>query len=88
MIRRRVVVRGRVQGVLFRDATRRMAEARGVSGWARNRPDGAVEAAFEGDPDAVEEMVRFCGGGPARAEVESIEVTDEEPVGEQGFRVL
>ena len=58
-IRRRVIVHGRVQGVFFRDSTRRRAESRGVAGWVTNRPDGAVEAVFEGDPDAVESMMRF-----------------------------
>ena len=47
-IRRRVVVHGRVQGVFFRDTVRRRASERGVAGWVRNRPDGAVEAVFEG----------------------------------------
>jgi len=87
VIRRRVVVHGRVQGVFFRDTTRRMAESRGVAGWVRNRPDGTVEAAFEGDPDAVESMVRFCREGPGGAEVERVEVADEAPVGETAFRI-
>jgi acylphosphatase len=56
MVRRRVIVHGRVQGVFFRDTTRRMAQSRGVSGWVRNNPDGTVEAAFEGEPEAVEAM--------------------------------
>jgi acylphosphatase len=88
MIRRRVVVHGRVQGVFFRDATRRMATSRGVAGWVRNRRDGTVEAAFEGKPDAVESMLRFCREGPARARVDRVEVSEEEPAGEDGFRVV
>ena len=68
-IRRRVVVHGHVQGVFFRDSTRERAQSRGVAGWARNRPDGAVEAVFEGDPEAVESMVRFASQGPGRADV-------------------
>ena len=87
MIRRRVIVRGRVQGVFFRDTLRRMAETRGVSGWARNRDDGAVEAILEGAGDAVESMLRFCREGPERAEVEDVEVLEEEPEGLSGFRV-
>jgi acylphosphatase len=86
-VRRRVVVRGRVQGVFFRDTTRRRAEAAGVAGWVSNRPDGAVEAVFEGEQEAVEELVRFCRRGPGRAEVDSVEVTDEEPEGLSGFDV-
>jgi acylphosphatase len=84
-IRRRVIATGRVQGVFFRDSTRRRAEAAGVSGWARNRPDGAVEAAFEGEPEAVESMVELCRRGPGRAEVTDLEVIDEEPEGLSGF---
>ena len=64
-IRRRVVAHGRVQGVFFRDATRRRAETRGVAGWVSNRSDGAVEAVFEGEPDAVESMLRFAVRGRA-----------------------
>jgi acylphosphatase len=70
-----------VQGVFFRDTARRRAEAAGVAGWASNRGDGAVEAVFEGDPEAVEAMVEFCRRGPGRAEVERLEVSEEEPEG-------
>lgn len=87
MTRRRVVVSGRVQGVFFRDSVRRRAEAAGVSGWVRNTPDGTVEAVFEGDPAPVDELVDYCRRGPSRAEVASVEVTEEEPEGLTGFRV-
>lgn len=87
MIRRRAVVQGRVQGVFFRDTARRLAEARGVSGWVRNRADGSVEAVFEGDGDAVERMVSFCGEGPRGAAVERVDVFEEEPERLEGFRV-
>ena len=87
VIRKRVVVRGRVQGVFFRDTTRRMAASRGVAGWVRNRPDGAVEAAFEGEPDAVDAMVEFSRSGPRGAAVAGVEVSDEEPEGLSGFAV-
>jgi acylphosphatase len=85
VIRRRVVVHGRVQGVFFRDTTRRRAAERGVAGWVRNRHDGAVEAVFEGEPEAVESMVRFAHEGPRGADVERVEVTEEEPEGLSGF---
>jgi len=85
--RRRVVVAGRVQGVFFRDTTRRRAEAVGVAGWVRNTTDGTVEAVFEGEPAAVEEMVDFCRNGPGRAEVSSVEVTEEEPEGLTRFEI-
>jgi acylphosphatase len=87
VIRRRVAVHGHVQGVFFRDTTRREASRRGVVGWVTNRPDGAVEAVFEGSPDAVAAMVEFCESGPRGADVARVEVTDEEPEGLSGFDV-
>jgi acylphosphatase len=76
-----------VQGVFFRDTTRRAAESRGVSGWVRNREDGAVEAVFEGDEEAVESMIRLAGEGPGHAAVERLEVSEEQPEGLTGFRI-
>jgi acylphosphatase len=64
-----------------------MAADRGVAGWVANRPDGAVEAVFEGAPEAVDGMVRFAHGGPRGAEVERVEVQEEEPEGLTGFAV-
>ena len=87
VVRRRVVVRGHVQGVFFRDSVRRLADRYGVTGGVANRRDGAVEAAFEGEPDAVERLVDFCRRGPRGASVEDVRVTDEEPLGETGFSV-
>jgi acylphosphatase len=87
MVRSRVVVRGRVQGVFFRDTLRRKAGSRGVSGWVANRHDGSVEAVFEGDPDAVAALVELSREGPRGAVVERIEVTDEEPEGLRGFEI-
>jgi acylphosphatase len=86
-VRRRVVVTGRVQGVFFRDSVRRRASEQGVSGWVRNRPDGAVEAVFEGEPAAVERMVEFVRHGPRSASVEGIEVLDEPPEDLPDFRI-
>jgi acylphosphatase len=87
VVRKRVIVHGRVQGVFFRDTTRRTAESRGVAGWVRNNPDGSVEAVFEGTEDAVETMVRFSREGPRGAMVERVEVTQEQAEGLTGFRV-
>jgi acylphosphatase len=81
------VVHGHVQGVFFRDATRRRAAERGVAGWVRNNPDGSVEAAFEGEPDAVESLVRFAHDGPRGALVERVDVIEEGPEGLSGFGV-
>jgi acylphosphatase len=87
VIRRRVIVHGRVQGVFFRDTTRRMARSRGLGGWVRNTPDGTVEAVFEGEGDAVESMVQWSRDGPRGAVVERVEVTEEEPEGLAEFRI-
>ena len=87
MIRRRVVVRGRVQGVFFRDTCRREARSRGVSGWAANRADGSVEVVLEGEADAVDQMLAWCRTGPEEASVASVEVEVEQPQQESGFRV-
>lgn len=86
-VRRRVVVHGRVQGVFFRDSTQKEAEKRGVAGWVRNRDDGAVEAVFEGAEDAVDSLVDFCRSGPSRADVDSVDVEEQEPEGLSGFEV-
>ena len=86
-VRRRVVVHGRVQGVFFRESTRRLAEAHGVAGWVRNAADGTVEGVFEGTRDAVERMLRFCREGPRGAVVESVEVFEEAAQGMSGFGI-
>jgi acylphosphatase len=86
-VRRRVVVSGEVQGVFFRDTTRSEAERHGVSGWVANRDDGTVEAVFEGEQESVAALVEFCRLGPPRARVAEVEVHEEEPRGEQRFRV-
>ena len=85
MIRRRLIVHGRVQGVGFRYTLARAAQTRGVAGWVRNRADGAVEAILEGEAEAVESLTRFSREGPRGAAVERVEVLDEEPEGLRGF---
>ena len=87
MVRRHVVVSGRVQGVFFRDSVRRLAERHGVAGWVRNTWDGTVEAVFEGEPQAVERLVDFCREGPRGAAVDHVDVTSEQPEELTGFRV-
>jgi acylphosphatase len=85
--RAHVVISGRVQGVFFRVEASQRARSLGVSGWVRHRPDGAVEAAFEGPREAVESLLRWCGQGPAGARVDAADVTWEQPVGGEGFEV-
>ena len=86
-VRSRVVVHGYVQGVFFRDSCRREADSHGVAGWIANRPDGDVEAVFEGDADAVRALVDWCRSGPRGADVSSVDETSEEPEGLSGFRI-
>jgi acylphosphatase len=81
MVRRRVVVHGRVQGVGFRYSLAQAAWTRGVAGWARNREDGTLEAVLEGEPEAVESLVCFSQKGPRAAKVDRLEVFEEEPEG-------
>jgi acylphosphatase len=88
VIRRRVIVHGRVQGVGFRYSVAGAARSRAVAGWVSNRPDGTVEAVLEGEPEAVDSLVRFCREGPRGAAVDRVEVADEEPEGLTRFDVL
>lgn len=82
-----MVVRGRVQGVFFRARCAEEARRRGMTGWVRNRADGAVEAVFEGADEQVEAMVAWCRSGPPRARVERVDVRAEEPEGGSGFGI-
>jgi acylphosphatase len=86
-VRYSVIVHGLVQGVWFRESCRRHASSLGVSGWVRNRADGAVEAHFEGPERAVAQAVAWCRHGPPAAEVSGVDVAAEEPEGTLGFQV-
>jgi acylphosphatase len=85
MVRRRVTVRGHVQGVFFRETVRRRAEGRGVTGWVANKPDGSVEAVLEGELDAVESIVAFMREGPRGARVDWVDLENEQPEGLSDF---
>ncbi|MGH9209649.1 MAG: acylphosphatase [Acidimicrobiales bacterium] len=87
VVRYRVTVSGRVQGVWYRESCRREARAAEVAGWVRNNPDGTVEAVLEGDTAAVERVVRWMRDGPRHAVVTGVEVRAEAPEGEQTFAV-
>jgi acylphosphatase len=82
-----VFVSGQVQGVFFRAECASRARQRGLGGFVRNLSDGRVEALFEGEPADVDAMVEWCHSGPRWAEVEKVEVAEEEPKGERDFRV-
>ncbi len=87
VVRIRVVVRGMVQGVFFRDTCRRTAAGCGVAGWVRNRRDGTVEAVFEGPDARVRAMVDWCRDGPPMARVERVESHTETPEGLGSFEI-
>ncbi len=87
MRRVHVFVTGRVQGVFFRAACAEQAHELDVAGWVRNASDGRVEAVFEGPGPRVETMLDWCGHGPPHAHVETVDVREETPAGETGFRV-
>jgi acylphosphatase len=88
LVRVRVVVTGRVQGVWFRESCRQRAREESVGGFVRNRVDGAVEAEFEGRPAAVERMVAWCHDGPPRARVDAVDAQPVPVVGDPRFRVV
>ena len=79
MVRYRVLISGRVQGVFFRDTCRRLAEQHGVAGWVRNLSDGRVEAVFEGPPDDVRRLVDWARTGPRLAAVNDVAIQPEPP---------
>jgi acylphosphatase len=87
MVRCRVVVSGRVQGVWYRESCRQEANAAGVSGWVRNNADGTVEAVVEGESDAVARVVSWMRKGPRLAVVTGVDVRAEPPTGDKGFAV-
>ncbi len=83
-------VTGRVQGVFFRDSTRREALSLGLSGWVRNLPDGRVEALFVGTREACERALEFVRTGPPRASVAGVEFRWEEAprTARDGFEIV
>ena len=86
--RAHVYISGNVQGVFFRDSTRRKADELDLNGWVKNTSDGRVEALFEGTSDAVREMLDWCKEGPAQATVEDVDADIEEPAEDlNGFEV-
>lgn len=83
-----LIVRGTVQGVGFRWSCRARAEQLGVAGWVRNRADGSVEVVAEGDREHVDELVAWCHQGPFLARVVEVEMSAEEPRGQDGPFVI
>jgi acylphosphatase len=83
----RVRISGLVQGVFFRVSCARLAKDLDLSGWVRNLPDGGLEAVFQGAEPAVEEILAWCRHGPPAARVSGVEVEEEPPVRDTGFRI-
>lgn len=81
-IRAHVLVSGKVQGVFYRENTRKTAEKLGVAGWVKNLRDGRVEAVFEGEKPVVEKMVNWARKGPIWAKIEALDVVWEDYTGE------
>lgn len=84
VVRVHLVVSGRVQGVWYRGAMQEEARRLGVTGWARNRPDGRVEVEAEGEPEAVDALVAWARRGPPSARVANVTVEPQAPRGEPG----
>lgn len=84
----RIVVRGIVQGVLFRASMSEVARKNGVSGWVRNRVDGSVEAHVEGEEEAVTRVIEWARHGPPRARVDSVSVVPSRVRNMRGFRIV
>lgn len=76
-VRAHLIVSGRVQGVFFRDETRRAASRIGVGGWVRNKADGTVEAVVEGPPADVSALIDWCREGSPMARVDRVDVAWE-----------
>ncbi|MCL2135392.1 MAG: acylphosphatase [Candidatus Bathyarchaeota archaeon] len=88
-VRVHIYVSGKVQGVFFRQNTKRQAQSRNVCGWISNLLDGRVEAVFEGEKLCVKEVVDYCRCGPSFAIVENIEVFFEEYIGDfSDFQII
>ncbi|MFO8090697.1 MAG: acylphosphatase [Desulfatiglandaceae bacterium] len=87
--RLKLIIEGRVQGVWFRDSTRRQAVSTGVGGWVKNRADGKVEAVLEGDADSVDRLAQWCRQGPPGAGVTGVHEQEEPWTGEfDSFNII
>ncbi|RNI36113.1 acylphosphatase [Hanamia caeni] len=83
-----LLISGKVQGVFFRETSRRLAEKLHINGWIKNCADGKVEAVVTGDKSEVEQFIEFCKTGPERAFVEKVEVSKREKTDFKKFEVI
>ncbi|HUC89756.1 MAG TPA: acylphosphatase [Patescibacteria group bacterium] len=86
--RYKIIVTGKVQGVWFRDSARKMALQLGLTGFARNEPDGSVYIEAEGSSQALLLFLDWCRQGPREAKVSNIFHTAHEPAGHQNFEIM
>ena len=83
-----ITVAGKVQGVFFRASTQKKATGLGLSGFVRNQPDGTVYIEAEGDPERLNDLVKWCeAGGPMGARVSSVMVSAGELQSYSGFTI-
>ena len=94
-VKARLRIHGKVQGVFFRQSTREKARELGLCGWVKNMPDGTVEALTAGPENVVNELITWCGHGPAYARVDKVDVqispieeSDSEPVPKGPFQIV
>ncbi|MBA3857540.1 MAG: acylphosphatase [Cyanobacteria bacterium PR.3.49] len=94
-VKARLRIHGKVQGVFFRQSAREKARELGLSGWVKNMPDGTVEALAAGPENVVNELINWCGHGPAYARVDKVDVqisqieeSDSEPVPDGPFQIV
>lgn len=83
-----LLISGKVQGVFFRDSSRKVAQRLNITGWIKNRPDEKVEAMISGDEKDVKAFVDWCKSGPDRAEVEEVIVSKKEQTHFKKFEIL
>ncbi len=83
-----LLISGKVQGVFFRDSSRKVAQSLNITGWIKNRRDEKVEAMISGDEDDIKAFVDWCKSGPDRAEVEEVIVSQKAPASFKKFEII
>lgn len=83
-----LLIRGKVQGVFFRETSRQLAEKLHIKGWIKNTPDGKVEALVTGDENDLNDFVSFCKAGPGRAVVDEVKVSKKQKIDFEKFEVI
>ena len=83
-----LLISGKVQGVFFREASRRLAEKLNIKGWIKNTPDGKVEALVTGAEKDLDDFVNFCKTGPERADVDDVKVLKKQKIDFDKFEIV